>query len=342
MFNFLKNLYRAKLIDTIVEEKIQNFIPKKKYTFGQLNKGKTFYIIRRKFNSSGIFSNIIFVLDHLKYAYKKNYIPVIDMENFPTVYNEKNLINKSKNSWDYYFKPISKYSLSNIYKSASVYFSNNSRITTREFNEDKKLHKIFFKKILFKKEIIKRYRFLKKKIFKKNNKIMGVHVRGTLQRIVTNHPLPPNPRDLVIKAFEIFENNKCKKLLLVTEDKLYLKYFKKVFKKKLVYLNTPRSDARMLGSHNKHFENYNRIHHRYKLGKETIIDCLLLSNSDILMHTVSNVSSFAVAISKKKQKKYEFKTDINSNFRFIARWKWYLKYYFPFIFGKLKFNIKIS
>ena len=56
---------------------------------------------------------------------------------------------------------------------------------------------------------------------------MGVHVRGTLQRIVTNHHLPPNPRDLVIKAFEIFENNKCKKLLLVTEDKLYLKYFKK-------------------------------------------------------------------------------------------------------------------
>ena len=152
MFNFLKNLYRAKLIDTIVEEKIQNFIPKKKYTFGQLNKRKTFYIIRRKFNSSGIFSNIIFVLDHLKYAYIKNYIPVIDMENFPTVYNEKNLINKSKNSWDYYFKPISKYSLSNIYKSASVYFSNNSRITIREFNEDKKLQKIFFKKFYLKKK----------------------------------------------------------------------------------------------------------------------------------------------------------------------------------------------
>ena len=58
----------------------------------------------------------------------------------------------------------------------------------------------------------------------------------------------------------------------------------------------------MLGSHNKHFENYNRIHHRYKLGKETIIDCLLLSNSDILLHTVSNVSSFAVVISKKNKK----------------------------------------
>ena len=52
------------------------------------------------------------------------------MENFPTVYNEKNLINKSKNSWDYYFKPISKYSLV-IFTKVSVYFSNNSSYNQR-------------------------------------------------------------------------------------------------------------------------------------------------------------------------------------------------------------------
>ena len=28
----------------------------------------------------------------------------VDMENFPTIYNEKNSIKGSKNSWDYYFK----------------------------------------------------------------------------------------------------------------------------------------------------------------------------------------------------------------------------------------------
>ena len=43
------------------------------------------------------FFHLVFVLDHLKYA-QKNYVPLIDMENFPTVYNEKTIINNSLNS----------------------------------------------------------------------------------------------------------------------------------------------------------------------------------------------------------------------------------------------------
>lgn len=339
MINLIKNLYRAKLIGPIIEQKYRKINIKKKYNFGKLNKNKIFYIIRRNFNSSGIFSNITFVIDHINYAKKKNYIPVIDMKNFPTVYNEKNLVNRSKNSWDYYFKPLNKYKLNNVYKSANVYFSKSSRITNKEFDQDKRLQKIFFKNIFFKKEILKEFQLLYKKYFKKNDKIMGVHVRGTLQRIVTKHSYPPNPKDLVIAAKKIFKKNKCNKLILVTEDKLYLKYFKKNFNESLIYIDTPRSEAKMFGSHNQHFEDYNRKNHRYKLGKETIIDCLLLSNTDVFLYTDSNVWRFAVVISNKKQKKYEFKLSINSKFRIIARWKWYLKYYFPFIFGKLKFNI---
>ena len=40
-----------------------------------------------------------------------NFIPVVDMENFPRWYNEKKKIKKTLNSWNYYFKPVSKFSL---------------------------------------------------------------------------------------------------------------------------------------------------------------------------------------------------------------------------------------
>ena len=36
-----------------------------------------------------MFSNLIFVLNHLIICEKHKFIPIIDMENFPTIYNEK-------------------------------------------------------------------------------------------------------------------------------------------------------------------------------------------------------------------------------------------------------------
>ena len=58
------------------------------HSFGNLNKDKIFYIIRR-YPWAGFFSNITFILNHLKICKKMKFIPIIDMENYPTIYNEK-------------------------------------------------------------------------------------------------------------------------------------------------------------------------------------------------------------------------------------------------------------
>ena len=79
--------------------------------------------------------------------------------------------------------------------------------------------------------------------------------------------------------------------------------------------------------------------HRYKLGREAIIDALLLSNVKTFIFTDSNVWRFATVMNMNKQDKYEFKTSLNSKNRFVARWKWYLKFYSPFIFGPLNYKI---
>ena len=51
-----------------------------------------------------MFSNVNFIINHLLIAEKLNFVPIIDMQNFSTFYNENKQINKSYNAWDYYFK----------------------------------------------------------------------------------------------------------------------------------------------------------------------------------------------------------------------------------------------
>ena len=72
MINIIKNLLRANLANSLTTQKM-NFVESNKiYTFGSKNRNKSFYIIKRKFNANGMFSNLRFVLDHLIYAKKKN------------------------------------------------------------------------------------------------------------------------------------------------------------------------------------------------------------------------------------------------------------------------------
>ena len=92
-------------------------------TFGKKNPNKIFYVINRS-PGAGLFSNVSFVVNHLLICKLFNFIPIIDMENFPTIYNERVKINNTYNSWLYYFKPLNNYSLKEVYKSKSVIFCN--------------------------------------------------------------------------------------------------------------------------------------------------------------------------------------------------------------------------
>ena len=48
------------------------------------------------------FSNLSFVLNHIKIAKSLGAIPIVDMYNFPTIYNEKEKILNTYNSWEYF------------------------------------------------------------------------------------------------------------------------------------------------------------------------------------------------------------------------------------------------
>lgn len=72
-------------------------------TFGELHPDKTFYVIWVENGGSGFFSNVSNVLCHIKTAEQLGMIPVVDFENFKTLYNGQGPINNSHNAWEYYF-----------------------------------------------------------------------------------------------------------------------------------------------------------------------------------------------------------------------------------------------
>jgi len=298
-------------------------------SFGKKNPNKIFYIINRS-PGAGLFSNVSFVVNHLSICNFFNFVPVIDMENFPTIYNEKIKINNTYNAWLYYFKPLNNYSLKEIYKSRNVIFCNTNFQKKMVYDMNNTKLRFFFNKIKINKNLIKESNYFYRKLFCKNDKVLGLHFRGSTYKVARGHAFPPTLNLMIENIDFLMKKYKYNKIFLVTEEEKYLNFLKKKYSNKCLYLDSYRmykTDS---------FKVYPRKKHRYKLGKEILLDTLLLSKCDGLSYVKSNVITAAKLLAKKKQKYHELFFGYNSRNKFIARWLWYLKIFLPFLFGRLK------
>ena len=100
-----------------VEEKIQ-FLTDQISSDGK----KTYYIIRRDNPTIGLFTFVSVFLGHIAYALEKGYIPIIDMQNFKSIYLDDNLVGK-ENAWEYYFEQPFNISLTDITGEDHVIYS---------------------------------------------------------------------------------------------------------------------------------------------------------------------------------------------------------------------------
>jgi hypothetical protein len=301
-------------------------------SFGNKNQNKLFYVIKR-YHGGGFFSNFLFVLNHLIQADKLNAIPVVDMENFTNVYSERKKINGTYNSWLYYFEQVSPYTLVEVYKSKRVIFSSEKiffeqSVSAKE-NEGE-LKKVYKKYINIKKEfLIIANKFIKKNFF--NKKILGVHWRGTDHKVLPSHPFPPTEKQILKITDKLMSGKKFNMIFLVTEEKRYLEIFKKNYGSKVCYFNSFRSNTR------EQFSKNSRTNHRYNLGKESLIEVLILSNLSSLVCSRSNISEQAKFLSNnKKFKIYEIMNGFNSSSILHSLYMWHLKKILPKFLGGFK------
>jgi len=340
----LKNfqqLFLYKEPQPIVKKKdigYQNQITAKKLfklaTFGELNPDKIFYIIKRD-PGAGLFSNFVFIMNHLRIADHHNFIPYVDMENWPSWYSEIEAINNTKNSWEYYFKQVSKFSKEEVYKSKNII------ITRNDFYEDfsKNLldNKIFkdlqSKYIVIQDHILKDVNDFYIKNFK-NKKVIGIYIRGGETKRMPKHGMPPTIKQIDKSMKKITKNKNFDFIFLSTKEKIYLDYFKKNFNDKLITYNSFKEEKEDC------FQIYPRKNHRFLLGKEIFVEMLILSKADYLVYNISNVSLMSLFFNQNiNQSRYYLDNGLNHKNKFIAQIYWYLKLLLPQSLGGFKENI---
>ena len=297
-------------------------------SFGNKYPNKKFYIIQR-YRGGGMFSNLNYVIHHISLALNLGCIPIVDMENFPTKYNEINKVENTINSWEYYFKPLNHYKLNDVYKSKFVIIADGKTRNKLEFDNFQKSHFFIFKKYIKikKKILIEVKKFLKKNFL--NKKVLGVHFRGTDMKTQERHPYPATIKQIVSYIDYEIKKYKFKKIFLVTEDLNYLEKLKKKYKDKICYYNSFRTKKSDI------FDGQ-RKNHRYLIGKENIIDMLLLSNTHSIICTNSNLVNASNFIKKFKIKTIKINNGYNSNNLLVAQFSWYIKKLFPEFLGGFK------
>jgi hypothetical protein len=297
--------------------------------FGNKNPDVVFYVIARS-PGSGFFSNVSYVINHLKIADNLGFIPVVDMQNFPNFYNELKPellplpVKGKKNSWEYYFYSVSDYKLEDVYQSKRVVLTNGKWPSkmTMSITFDSDLLGIFSEYAKVNEVIQKSVDDFTEKHFV-NNKVLGIQFRGQEMRTAAGHSFPPSVKQMLRKAREMIETYKLDKIFIVTEEQAYLDAFKREFGKMICYTESYRT-------YNENaYKIYPRENHRYLLGRDVLVDSLLLSKADGLLCGDSNVSEFARFIGGEKPVFYQFCNGVNSANPLIAKYLWFVKKHLP-------------
>ena len=305
-------------------------------SFGEKNPDKIFYVIWLDRKGSGFFSNFSSVLCHLKIADDAGMIPVVDFQNFKTQYSEKNTIHNTGNAWEYYFKPVSPYTLDEVYKSKNVFFGTGTYPVSIGYNitEIEGLAEIYKKYIFLQPSVEEMIHSYSKK-FNFGDKTLGVHFRGQEMKYAPKHPFPPSEKQMFKYTDEILKKYKLEKIFIVTEDQVYLDLFIEKYGNKVLYTDSFRT---------KKVNAYNlspRENHRYLLGLNVLIDAFLLSKCNGLLCGDSNVSEFARFI-KKFDFVYMIANGFNAQNRLIARHLYSIKKLLPPSFGGLSDQVTIT
>lgn len=246
----LKNIARKLLFSRMSHRMIENFYKvyyrirypgqmERKYSFGNNNPDKTFYIVRPRVDGTeGLMSLFFNVIKNLHYADEKNYEPIIDFENYHTQYVGN--VNGINNAWEFYFTQPTCYSLDEVYKSKNVILSGlniqwyRSEILRKSFDDValNQLHDYIFSKIDFN-DSVKGY------VDDEINRLgihfvnaLGLYLRGTDYTALkpAGHPIQPTVEQAV-EIVEQFRNKyKISQIFLVTEDYEIYKRIKEIYK----------------------------------------------------------------------------------------------------------------
>lgn len=228
---------------------------------GKKNGEKKFFLITSMLTGSqcGLYSTILVVASaYIDFAIKKGWIPVIDLRvlNMPMLQDEDKF--GTENPWEYYYKqPVVDISLEEVYQSKCVldawYWRKKVKILkwVTMFPTDEKTlqywNNIITSYIRLNDDLEERIALERDRIFKSDNKVLGVGVRAGLragamrsEELYNGHPKQPTCEELMDIVEEKMRLWGCDCIFLSCDDREYFNKFLLRWGEKCYYVERER------------------------------------------------------------------------------------------------------
>lgn len=283
----------------------------RKVSYGSENPDKVFYVIRRAGSKVGLFSLVMTTLGYIRYALEHGYIPVVDMCNDDNTYMQED---RKGNVWEYYFEQPCGYTLDDIRNSKHIIIGNGLINGSVSFPQEEIAYDeaslaewkaIADKYLIVKDEILQEADALKGKLFGKE-RFLGVLLRGTdyVNSRPKDHPVQPTVEQALEKMDSLLAEYRFEKIYLATEDAgIYDRLLEK-YGEKLIAMNVDRYITS--GAENINDISVKQRADKYQIGKEYLINILLLSKCDYLFAGNAGGSQGALLFRNITSPKYIF------------------------------------
>jgi hypothetical protein len=314
-----------------------NSVPGHLKRFGTRNPETTFYVIRQPGTDRGLFSLFSSVLCHLDLCDKLECLPVIDFQNFPCVYNDAD-VHSTSNAWEYYFEPINQITVEEVYESQRVFLSQPCYPAGYSYSitNEPALREVYRKYIRIKNEITQTVNQYYANHFSEHT-VLGVHFRGQEMRIAPGHWFPPSKSQITTIITTMLKRFPFDRIFAVSEDSGHISFLENQFGPMVISNNHFRTSG-------DNAYNYRpRPQHHFLLGREVLIDTLLLARCHGLVACTSNVAECARFFNNSQYlAEIKINNGPNSNYKLIARYLWFIKSILPTRLGGFhkKFRIK--
>ncbi len=292
---------------------------------GDRNPSLNFLLIQQSsVRGRGMFSLLSAVLCYIDIAEKCSLIPVVDFENFPTVYNDQDVLT-TKNSWEYYFNQLSNVSLIEVYESQNVYVTCNRYPSNYDYSLTNipSAYSAYDKYITIKDGVVG-----PDPLLGDHSKVLGVHYRGQEMRVARGHWLPPTFDQMRSAIDLMLDRDGYEKIFLVTEDLNLLEEIARIYGNMVLYTDSYRTrgwNAYKIKCRPQHFHN---------LGREVINDAIWLSRCGGLVHCTSNVAEFARFLNRGQYRSEIFiNNGPNSRIYPLYKYLWSIKNALPASLG---------
>lgn len=290
-------------------------------SYGVQNSDKIFYVIRPYYflepnelilsNVANLLTQYYYALQKLSYAIEKGYIPVIDWEHYGKLpHSEDFPINGTMNSWEYYWKQPSEYTLEEVYKSKNVILSTQNigqfgyipncamkpPFNTYAKNIARMCPK-YSNYIPFNDDTLNYIDEKYNSLFPEGSRVLGVVIRGssygTKKTQFSSHPTQISMGELIREVKKCLDSWDCEYIFFMNEVQELVDIMKENFKDKLIVLPRLRDslyrpvDGSVL---NPMYEDGQR----FKTNLDYITEVALLSRCTCLVGSMSSGTRTAI------------------------------------------------